>query len=387
MSINTSLNGHPYGWQLAITVDRFLNDFTGFALRFLFEQYNSGYGELKHLMFFPNQKGFEIEDEIQTGDVFQRALIADTYCDAEEVLGIDLTTPIQNEVKYIIDQRRRDRMGGWSYFPNLLELAPDADTLAQSIQLFIRSNSWINVKHYAQKAIDALLNDGVNPDGSLETWIIEQKSSNRIAQRQLYFAENFWGRGPDTDVIANMLYALDMTKDPCYSPIICRGTDYLLSQQKCDGTWESTWYHGPFYGTYVCVRLLTSLSHPQERVFKALKSACEGLSDLQCQDGGWGIKGDSDPLSTSLAILALTSFSKITFASSTKGINSGLNYLSKYWHDQNLWPKVDFIKMDLGRARQDVKRTLTYSSQTITANFVAKAGLKVASIQKQVRGD
>ena len=116
------------------------------------------------------------------------------------------------------------------------------------------------------------------------------------------FVRDVYGSGPDNEVIANLLYALTLYDRTRFAEIIQRGVAYLEGQQDLDGRWASRWCEGPYYGIYVCLRLLNTGWHSSP----AIKSALSFLRKRQLLDGGWGVDGHkSDPLSTALALLGL----------------------------------------------------------------------------------
>src|SRR5438874_1446790 len=108
------------------------------ALDVLLDQWRRGFDEVRHVMVFPRRLGFIARNSTHVGDLFQRALIADVLAEADRVLSCGLQVQIDSEIGYVLESRQRDRIGGWSYFPDLRELPPDADDLAQVMQLLLR---------------------------------------------------------------------------------------------------------------------------------------------------------------------------------------------------------------------------------------------------------
>src|SRR5450432_3490887 len=76
-----------------------------------------GFPDAHHRMVFHHRKGFTGATELQIGDVFARAIIADALCDAQESGGEDLSATLESECNHLVDRRRRSGCGGWSYFP------------------------------------------------------------------------------------------------------------------------------------------------------------------------------------------------------------------------------------------------------------------------------
>jgi hypothetical protein len=349
------------------------------ALKYLLNEWRRGFGEARHVMRFPRAKGFQVQRANQCGDVFQRALIADTFLDADAHLNGVLRDVIAYEVRYLLQSRRHDGIGGWAYFPELLELAPDADDLAQIVQVLRRTGHDAELEATCELPLRALL-DQAYPEGSFETWIIPAQDRSELQERQAWFAKNCWGTGPDVDVIANLLYALNLWDPERFRDPIARGLSYLESQQQGDGSWVSTWYHGPYYGVFVCLRALFT-NRPESA---AIPRAIEFLQDTQNADGGWGSDDMSDALSTALALCALSFFDLVKVQALRDMAVRALRYLESTQEKDGGWPKSPFIKMDMGRASGKIIHTLTYGSRTITTNFVLKALL---AVHQRLKGD
>ena len=107
--------------------------------------------------------------------------------------------------------------------------------------------------------------------------------------------------GPDCEVMANALYAVALYDADRFRASLERGIDFVEAAQEEDGSWPSTWYFGPFYGVYVCLRLLAT-ARPNS---PAIQAGLEFLRRAQHSDGGWGLSETSDALSTALALLGL----------------------------------------------------------------------------------
>ncbi|HAC62702.1 MAG TPA: hypothetical protein DCF68_03990 [Cyanothece sp. UBA12306] len=343
------------------------------GLIFIVKQWQRGFGEARHIMEFAQEQGFSSSQEYQYGDIFQRALIADVLCDFNEALEGSIEPIIEDEINYLLSRQRKTGFGGWSYFPDLLELSPDADDLAQIMQVLVRYGDDKKVKKYCEIPLGILLKDCCYSDGSFETWIIPKNQRNSEQEKQAYWAKNAWGTGPDNDVIANLLYGLYLYNSFRFADEIERGINYIESQQKSDGSWLSSWYHGPYYGTYVCLRLLTAVKPNSPAILKGLNF----LESHQLNDGGWGLEDYSDPLSTALALLGLSVIKRKNLTKHNVGnlATKALTSLEHYQQPDQSWPNCLFIRMDLGRAEGKVYQVLSYGSRTLTTTFVMKACL------------
>ncbi|HEY2025694.1 MAG TPA: hypothetical protein VGG78_01710, partial [Gemmatimonadaceae bacterium] len=223
------------------------------ALDTVVAQWRLGFGETRHLMNFDLRRGGYM---CQRGDVFARALIVDALEDMQEHAGVDVRPLIQRELDYLISVRRPGRVGGWAYFPDLRELPADADDLAQVAIALVRAGRLDDVVRYCEPPLAVLLADCAHDDGSYETWIVPRDGRSEEEELQAHFSRIAWGLGSDPEVVANLLYALRLMDAERYRERIERGTTYLEGAQTADGSWVSTWYHGPYYGTYVVARAI-----------------------------------------------------------------------------------------------------------------------------------
>ncbi|AFY50883.1 squalene cyclase [Nostoc sp. PCC 7524] len=342
------------------------------GVRFVVKQWQLGFGEARHIMEFAHDQGFSAEKEYQYGDVFQRALIADALCDANISPGQLLQPILDKEVNYLLSRQCTTGVGGWSYFPDLPELPPDADDLAQVMQVFLRAGHQTAVEKYCEAPLDVLLKDCSHDDGSFETWLVPTTNLTPEQERQAEFIKCAWGTGSDTDVIANLFYALTLFDHGRFAENITQGVNYIESQQQPDGSWLSTWYHGPYYGTYVCLRLL-AIAKPKS---PAIARALNFLHHSQLADGGWGLNDESDALNTALSLLGLAVVQKSGSVASDRTIaQKALTYLQSSQNSDQAWPNCQLIRMELGRATGKVLQVLSYGSSTVTTAFVLKAAL------------
>lgn len=338
------------------------------ALGYLVRQWRLGFGEARHLMLFDLERT-GVED-VQSGDVFQRAIVVDALHDAMALTGLDLRATTDAESDYLIEQRRTTRAGGWAYFPAFKPLPSDADDVAQVMIALLRSGRGSEVDAYCAPAVQFLFEECAHPDGSFETWLLPRESLDDEERYQRHCAENYWGTGPDPEVVANLLYALSLYDARRYAEVIERGCAYLARVQEPDGSWRSTWYHGPYYGAYVCTRALAL----RGAFSPALRSAERFLLDSRKADGSWGLGSEGDPLSTAFALIALSQVRTLSGNPQLgEALESGRRYLARAQEGDGSWPAVDFIRMELGRAKNNVFCVLTYRSRTIATAFAVKA--------------
>jgi hypothetical protein len=319
-----------------------------------------GYPEATHLLPFPRAQGFETERDVQSGDVFQRAVLLEALAAIQASGQRDLAPLIAREAEYLLAIRRGYAPGGWSYFPYLDELPADADDLAQCIRALIAAGRRAAARDAAEEPLTILLAEGEIAPGLYETWIVPRAGDARH-DRQRWWIAHAWGRGPDCEVIANLVIALTALDPGRHAAVIAACSARVAAMQGIDGSWPSSWYYGPFYPGYVCVAALGP-RHPASLRWKAR------LRDRRRADGGWGWGTDSDPLSTALALL--------TLGPRDSAATAGRACLRAMQDPDGLWPAVLWIRMELGRAEGRVRTVLGYGSRAIGAGYALRALLE-----------
>ena len=335
------------------------------GLDFIVKEWSAEFRDAGHSMVFPHFLGFTGDHERHYGDVFQRAIIADALCDADDALGGALRPPIRREVTYLVGRRLTRGVGGWSYFPTLPELPPDADDLGQVIQVLVRSGCASLADEHAAAALRVLFGDCTLADGSFETWIIPARDRSAEQQRQLDAAREKWGTGPDAEVMANLLYALTLYDAPRFAVECRQGAEYIERVQQRDGSWTCRWYFGPYYGTYACARSLRALRSGAA----SLTRAADFIRRAQNPDGSWSQPSSKsgDALSTALALLGLAAAMP---ASDVESEDMTRATRARAWLEENGdgdgWPSCVFIRPS---------KLHSYGSRPITTAYVMKAAL------------
>jgi squalene-hopene/tetraprenyl-beta-curcumene cyclase len=332
-----------------VVLDRGLDAFVAEAGR--------GYPEAAHVMAFPRAQGFMVEHDEQVGDIFQRACMVETLAAIHQRTGRDLGNLIAREVDYLLSMRRGYAPGGWSYFPSLHELPPDADDLAAVIRALIAADRTDAVTAHCVEPLRVLIDECRTGSGMFETWIVP-RAGDAVHERQRWWIAHAWGHGPDCEVIANLVHALSRFDPVRYAPTIAECAARLGEIQTAAGSWPSSWYHGPFYAGWVCSLALGDQAEPTAR-WRA------HLRDGQGREGGWGWSGQSDPLSTAFAVLALPADGALA--------TRGRRFLERTQGDDGLWPAFPWIKMELGRADGNIRQVLSYGSRTISTAFALRA--------------
>jgi len=335
----------------------------------LVNEANTDFSELKHVMYLGKNENFDNQTEIHVGDIFQRAILLDILCDLQEKTpqGNLLLPMINAEVAYLYASKLSRGVGGWSYFPTVKEIAPDADDLGQVLQCFARVNRKDIIEEHCISLLETLFTDNYLENcGAFETWIIPRGNRSELEELQNYFNTTKWGKGPDPEVVANLLFGTVTAGLNQYAELVSNGIKYLLEEQAPQGFWKSRWYYGSYYGTYICLRLFQATKTASSAAGKAL----DWLLNTQNEDGGWGnTPGISTPLCTAFALLCFSTHPETMHAPIVaKGteylIRSGLEY-------GGIYPAEPFIIPKEGQP---------YKSKTITTAYVLKALISTMKI-------
>jgi squalene-hopene/tetraprenyl-beta-curcumene cyclase len=350
----------------------------GRASAYLLAQAERQFAEVRHEITFTHRAGFTGQSERQSGDLFARATLANLCLDIAALsqdpeTATALRAVARREATYLANAKVADRRGGWSYFPGLPELPPDADSLAAVLSLFLRIAPEY-VPLCDEPVEHALARAG--EDGSLETWIVAATDSPQQRERMQWAIRNCWGTGTDPDVLAHFYHALFRRAHERDRASIERGVSKLIAMQQPDGTWRSTWYVGPAFGTGLALRLLRETGKGEEVCARARTF----LLDAQRADGAWG---DHTPtaLETALSMIALAETGS---NGDSRRLTLGGSALQTMQLEDGSWPASPWIRMEIGRATGKIVRVLTYQSITITTAYCLK-GLLLASRSAPLR--
>jgi len=329
------------------------------AVSMLLQQQRTGYQEAVHWMTVPRLDGDRVRLETHPAIVFQRAVVLDGLLDAYAA-GLDLPVSVlAHEALLVLQAKREDVRGGWSYLPGVPELPPDADDLAMVLQVLSRCGGQ-PLAAACDQALDLAL--AVDRGEAVTTWILDPEQAPHRNQVFRRYIELTQAEGVHPDVVANLLYAVGLQTTGTGRQRAASAIAYLESAQDDDGSWPSRWYWGKHYGTYRAVLALAALT-PDSR---ALGRARDYLVSGQNADGGWGADGRSDPLSTAFAALALAALAP---HGAGRRLRSALEYLLAIQQPDGNWPGCPFIAFP----RVGGPGTHIYRSSTITTSFCLKA--------------
>ena len=359
------------------------SDMIASAAQFILDQRGLGYPEALHAMSFALPDQVNSAGHNHTGIVFQRAIVTDVLLDLRDAGLFQCDQAIDEEIHKLVEARLRDVPGGWSYFPTLRDLPPDADDLGQILQVLVRGG-YSQTRPLVEEPIRMLFEKCAHPDGSFDTWILDPGATDPVTLAMAASIRTSWGSGPDVEVIANMAYGLTIYDPHRFEREVEGAVTYVETRQQPAGNWIPSWYSSSYYGTYVVARLLTA-TRPDSL---CLAKVWEFLLSAQRSDGGFGDRS-STPLETALAMLTWSLRLDRTNGSPNLATEA-LRYLELTCAEDGSWDPTPFIKMETDRATRPPgtrsRRVLTYKSRTISTAYVLKSLLvlqKEASCKPQ----
>ncbi|HSR67386.1 MAG TPA: prenyltransferase/squalene oxidase repeat-containing protein [Acidobacteriota bacterium] len=351
------------------------------ALRYIIDHWKRGLGEIVHHFELSSLEHMGEDSAIQSGDVFQRAILCDALCDADQLLGGQLADAVDFERRYLVSRRRRDGVGGWAYFPDWRFMPPDADTLGQILQVLLRSGARRRIEELCGEPLRVLFEENMNEQGLFDTWIIPADGRSPLQEKQAQLARGDYWAGADPEVMANILYPLFLYDPQKYGWAIEKGAAYMESRQKEDGSWDSKWYDDHYYAAYVIMRFL-NVAAPASA---SLAASADFLRRSQRDDGGWSTRerGESDALSTALALLGLSLAPQHSRTrEDARRAWRAWGFLESQVCGRGRWPACPFLvtvrPLESGERLVDI-----YQSKLITTAYVMKAALAWRSLAQQ----
>lgn len=330
------------------------------ALNMLLEQQRGGYREAVHRMTVPRFNAGKVTLETHPALLFQRAVVLDSLLDAYTA-GLEVPASVlAREALLLLQEKRSDVRGGWSYLPAVPELPPDVDDLAMVLQALARCGGQ-PLAAAGHQALDLVLATAERGD-ALTTWILDPGEAPQRNETFRRYIELTKADGVHPEVVANLLCAVSLQAGETGRRRAANAVAYLESAQHGDGSWHSRWYWGTHYGTYRAVLALTALAPGSP----ALDRAGAYLVSGQNPDGGWGPAGHSDPLSTAFGALALTALAQ---PGTVRALGPALEYILSTQQPDGGWPGCPFIAFP----RVGGPGVHVYGSSTMTTSFGLKA--------------
>jgi squalene cyclase len=151
-----------------------------------------------------------------------------------------------------------------------------------------------------ERAVQYIKRHQDRESGGFSTYSLEDRIDAYIAVRHAGYTRGWLDSR--TCVTAAALLALRRYGEPVDSVVIQRALNYLRSEKNTEGVWDSYWWNGSAYTTYIAIRALAecwSLSESDKEI------ARKQLDAQQLDDGGWGSRGGSnaEPFETAFGVL------------------------------------------------------------------------------------
>lgn len=226
---------------------------------------NNEFLQIYHNMNFLKEEGY-VSKENQSGDTFSRTFLLNILRECNFEVTNGRTVCIYSKwAEELLDKETKIFKCGWSYFPELKELAPDIDTLSE-VMRFSHAVNNDRLNNRINECIKFVIDNCINLDGSIDTWMLTKDNASDAEKYAREFAKERWKIRQDPEVTANFLYSLSFYKDKVkdYEKIIKKGLKYLLECRGENGFWSSSWYCGDMYGTYVCTRCFKKFTETDE---------------------------------------------------------------------------------------------------------------------------
>ncbi|CAG9622501.1 squalene--hopene cyclase [Sutcliffiella rhizosphaerae] len=209
---------------------------------------------------------------------------------------------IQNARNYILS-RQQTKYGDWSLknqnvqpggwgFSDINTMIPDVDDTTAALRVvtpFVELDA--KYKNAWERGITWLLSMQ-NDDGG---WAAFEKNTDNYLLFLIPFKyEDRVLFDPSTaDLTGRTMYFLGKytTVSP-HSKAIRHSKEWLLKNQKADGSWYGRWGNCYIYGTWAAVTGMTAIG--ETRQSPSLQKGVEWLYSIQNEDGGWGESCQSD---------------------------------------------------------------------------------------------
>ena len=229
---------------------------------------------------------------------------------------------------------------GWAFeFAN--EFYPDIDDTAMVLLALMRARASdpARQQRVERRAVNWLLGMQSSDGG----WAAFDRDNNWFLLNKVPFADHNAMLDPTCpDITGRVLESLCRRGLPREHPAIRRGVQFLLANQKPDGSWYGRWGVNYVYGTFLALRGLSSAGDPASK--PAVEKGAAWLRSVQNGDGGWGetcasydrhcfVPGVSTASQTAWALLGLAAAGD----TSSHAFRRGASWLVNHQRPDGTW--------------------------------------------------
>lgn len=350
-------------------------------------QQSKGYMELAQWGVLPKSMGFTGKDEMQRGDVFQRAFVLNIMLELKNMGYRVKENMIEMEIEYLLSKWDETK-GGWCYFPNLPESLPDLDILAEMIELFILTkddflkemvkaslrgfiggkevgeellDKWVDCKN--EMDIDKISADKMGTDEiSKDGFIFELSESGEvdIKKSSIDINNGIWGESCDLGSNARILDLLLKENMGIESDILKKKVYYLLNNKKDYNNLENTSYLSTYYISFLFSKILRKFSIANES-----EKLISYILDTQNEDSFWG--DERGVMDTAFALLALLEQESVIGTKKLMPLlKKGIESIGNFFGESGFFSGCEFskfiIKDNEGNLIEQIYKSSTFTS-------------------------
>ena len=182
-------------------------------------------------------------------------------------------------------------------------------------------------------------------------WAAFDVNNNKEYLNHIPFADHGALLDPPTADLTSRCISMrgQLGERPGTNAALEKAVNYLLAEQRPDGSWFGRWGMNYIYGTWSALCALNAIDAPADH--KSIRSGVAWLKEIQNNDGGWGEAGESyqldysghtpassTPTQTAWALLGLMAAGEVD----TNAVARGVDYLIGTVDQQGCWAEERF---------------------------------------------
>ncbi|MFB9762410.1 squalene--hopene cyclase [Ectobacillus funiculus] len=241
----------------------------------------------------------DLHVQYTTATVWNTALISSVLQGA----GVPSSAKVIQQADQYLRSRQHSKYGDWAIrnpntkpggwgFSNINTINPDVD---DSIAVLRAMRVFATEQDPYHESWDRGINWVISMQNDDGGWPAFERNANKpfLTWLPLEGGEDILMDPSTADITGRTLQFLgDCTLLNKNHQIIKRGVDWLLNNQKEDGSWYGQWGSCYIYGTWTAVTGMSAIGMPAAD--PAIQKAVNWLHEIQNPDGGWGESCKSD---------------------------------------------------------------------------------------------